>query len=130
MKTKMNLALIAAASALALTATAASAQGYGARHDDRETAGPGGWMSINQRQAELDRRIDRGVQNGDLNRREARRLRQEFNQIAQLEYRYRANGLNARERADLDRRFDRLSMQIRGERHDEQTGRGMGPQRR
>jgi hypothetical protein len=77
-----------------------------------------GWQSINQRQANLDRRIDQGVRNGQLSRREAVRLRSEFNQIARLEARYRRGGLTQWERADLDRRFDRLSAQIRYERRD------------
>ena len=77
-----------------------------------------GWQSINQRQAHLDRRIDQGVRNGQLSRREAVRLRAEFNQIARLEARYRRDGLSQWERADLDRRFDRLSAQIRYERRD------------
>jgi hypothetical protein len=117
MKKLTTLTLIAAASALTLSATAASAQEYG-RHDgyrgDRDA-----WVSINQRQAQLDRRIDRGVRNGSLNRREAYRLRGEFNRIARLETRYRVNGLNGWERADLDRRFDVLSNRIRSERHDQ-----------
>lgn len=77
-----------------------------------------GWQSINQRQANLDRRIDQGVRNGQLSRREAVRLRAEFNNIARLEARYRRDGLTQWERADLDRRFDRLSAQIRYERRD------------
>jgi hypothetical protein len=78
------------------------------------------WQNINQRQAQLDKRIDQGVRNGALNRNEAYRLRAEFRQIAQLEARYRIGGLNLRERADLDRRFDRLSAKIRFEKHDRQ----------
>lgn len=81
------------------------------------------WQSINQRQANLDRRIDVGVRNGSLTRAEARNLRSEFRQISRLEARYRANGLSLRERRDLDRRFDLLSARIRYERHDRQDRR-------
>ena len=77
-----------------------------------------GWQSINLRQRQLDHRIDVGVRNGQLSRREAVRLRAEFRQIARLEASYRRGGLTAWERADLDRRFDRLSAQIRYERRD------------
>jgi hypothetical protein len=136
MKKFTTLTLIGAASALALSASAASAQAYGDRHDgyrgDRSYSqrnndgyrdGRGGdrnaWMNINQRQAQLDRRIDRGIRDGSLSRQEAYRLRAEFRQIARLETRYRANGLSGWERADLDRRFDALSAQIRAERHDQ-----------
>lgn len=79
-----------------------------------------GWQGINQRQAQLDQRIDRGVRSGQLDRREAARLRAEFRGIAQLEHRYRrsAPGLTMAERRDLDRRFDALSRKIRWERRD------------
>lgn len=84
-------------------------------NDDR-----GGWQNINQRQANLDRRIDAGVRNGSLTRSEAMRLRAEFQQIVRLEAQYRrsGNGLNQVERRELDRRFDALSRQIRDERSD------------
>lgn len=71
-----------------------------------------GWVSINQRQRMLDNRIHAGVRSGRLTFREATRLRAEFREIAQLEARYRRNGLTQRERADLDRRFDRLESQL------------------
>ena len=80
------------------------------------------WQSINQRQANLDRRIDQGVRRGDLTRPEAQRLRAEFRDLTQLErkYRYSGGGLSAWERQDLDRRFDRLSHRVYAERHDRQ----------
>lgn len=86
---------------------------YGGRYDDHR-----GWQPVSVRFRNLDRRIDVGVRNGQLSRREAVRLRAEFNQLVRLEASYSRNGLNAWERADLDRRFDRLSAQIRYERRD------------
>lgn len=83
------------------------------------------WMSINQRQVELDRRIDAGVRRGDLTRSEAYQLRTEFRSIAMLESRYRhTGGLQLWEIRDLDRRFDTLSARIRYERHDRDGRRG------
>lgn len=70
------------------------------------------WQPINQRQRQLDARIDRGIRSGALDRREATQLRYEFRQIADLEARYRRNGLNMQERRDLDRRFDRLDARL------------------
>lgn len=93
-------------------------------HHGPQHAGYGAWQSINARQANLDRRIDRGVRNGQLSRREAVRLRGEFNSLLRLEANYRRGGLTAWERADLDRRFDRLSAQIRNERGDRDNWRG------
>lgn len=84
-----------------------------------------GWMSINQRQRQLDARIDAGIRNGSISRREAYRLRAEFQEIASLEARYRrSNGLSDRERIDLDRRFDRLSALIQAELRDRDNRRG------
>lgn len=89
----------------------------------------GVWMNVNQRQRELDRRIDTGVRLGELTPLEARRLRDEFREVARLESRYRRGGLSYSERADLDRRFDRLSAQIRWEATDRQVGYGYGVRR-
>jgi len=85
------------------------------------------WQTINQRQAKLEHRIDQGVRNGSLTRGEALRLRGEFRSLSRLEASYRrSNGLSMRERADLDARFDRLSRQIKWERHDRQDYRHDG----
>ena len=105
---KKLLAMAVTASALAMAAPA-SAQA---------------WQSINQRQANIDARIDAGVRNGDLTRNEAVRLRGESNDLARLEARYRSSyGLSNAERRDLDMRFDRLSQQVRFERNDRQDRR-------
>lgn len=125
------LTALAAVAAVTVVAAPAAAQSYDHgrydrydsydRHERDDRGFHGGW-NINQRQEQLDRRIDRGLRNGSLTQREARRLRAEFRDIARLEARYRANGLNPRERADLDRRFDWLAAQIRHERRDRQYG--------
>lgn len=117
---KLVVSSLIAASAIALSAGAASAQ---PRRDHQDN---GRWVSISERQRTLDTRIERGVQRGDLTRREAMNLRREADQIARLEYRYRANGLSNWERRDLDRRFDQLASQIRWERRDNQYGYGYG----
>jgi hypothetical protein len=118
---KTALAALAAIAALTAVAAPAAAQPYGGQYD-REVRQDRDWnrggYNINERQARLDQRIDAGVRHGDLTRREAYRLRAEFRDIARLEARYRAGGLSNWERADLDRRFDRLDAQIRVQRHD------------
>lgn len=83
-----------------------------------------GWQSINQRQRHIDSRIDFGVQRGYISRREATRLRAEFNDIARLEVQYRRNGLSNPERRELDRRFDRLSATVEAELRDRNNRRG------
>lgn len=97
------------------------------RNDDQDrdwfgggnwTDNRGQWVSMERRKMQLDRRIDQGLRSGQLTRTEASRLRAEFDGIARVEYRYRANGLSSWEQADLNRRFDRLATQIRFERTD------------
>ena len=124
-----------AVSALAATTVPALAQGYGPQRDRTPAYSQGAhnpqgnWQNINARQAMLDRRIDQGVRNRTITRAEAVRLRAQFNQIARLEVSYRRGGLSAWERNDLDRRFDRLSAQVRYERRDRDYGYGYGPRR-
>ncbi|QQQ18150.1 hypothetical protein JIP62_12670 [Brevundimonas vitis] len=108
-----NVLIPALALAAASVAVPAAAQSY--RGDN--------WQSINQRQHNLDRRIDQGIRSGQLNRREATHLRAQFNGLLRLEHQYRRGGLTRWERADLDRRFDSLSAQIRYERRDRQRAR-------
>ncbi|WP_420480171.1 hypothetical protein [Brevundimonas sp. FT23028] len=109
-------ALVLAAASVAVPA-AASAQSY--RHDGpRYEQNHRGWQPIAQRKYQLDQRIDVGLRNGQLSRREATRLRSDLNALVRLEYSYQRGGLSLRERQDLDRRYDRLASQIRYERRD------------
>ena len=52
--------------------------------------------------------IDRRYENGELTRREARRLRREVRLVDRLQYRYGADGLRADERAELALRAQEL----------------------
>jgi hypothetical protein len=129
----------ALALAAASVAVPAMAQNYGPQHrDDRggryeqdrggrydrdrgryETdRGGHNWQNISQRKYQLDRRIDQGERNRQLSRREATRLRYELNALVRLERSYMRGGLSFRERAELDRRYDQLSAQVRAERRD------------
>lgn len=125
MKTLMaTLAAVAAVTAAAPVA----AQTYGDHRYDRYEQGryeqsrgwdrgDRGWTrndyyNINQRQARLEHRIERGVRTGALTRSEARHMREQFADIERLERRYRINGLTRWERADLDDRFDRFERRL------------------
>lgn len=121
---KKILLSIAAVSAVAAAVPAvASAQAYGYdRGPDR-----GYHQDVGgDRVARLDQRIDVGIRNGALTRNEAWRLKGDLRETARLESRYRRGGLSGWERADLDRRYDRISAQIRYERHDRDYGNGYG----
>lgn len=86
----------------------------------------GGYMSVNARQAELERRIAWGFRRGALDHREAFRLQAEARDIARLEAGYRFDGMTARERYILDRRLDDLEMHIARETRDRDYGWGYG----
>ena len=115
--------------AAASVAVPAAAQNYD-RYDryerndrDRNDRGDryenhGRWQSIAQRKYQLDRRIDVGIRNGSLSRREASRLQVQLNSLIRLERNYMRGGLTRWERNDLDRRYDRLAVQVRIERRD------------
>jgi hypothetical protein len=119
---KKILLSIAAVSAIAAAVPAmASAQAYGPdRGPDRYDRDYGHDRGYGQgdRVARLDQRIDMGIRSGSLTRNEAWRLKGDLRETARLQVRYSRGGLNGWERADLDRRFDRISAQIRVERHD------------
>lgn len=114
---KKILLSIAAVSAIAAATVPAmaSAQSYG---PDRYDRGPDRGYGQGDRVARLDQRIDMGIRNGSLTRNEAWRLKGDLRETARLQARYSRGGLSGWERADLDRRFDRISAQIRYERHD------------
>ena len=105
--------------AAASVAVPAAAQNYD-RHDrgDRYEQNRGGWQSISNRKHQLDRRINVGLRNGSLSRREGRRLENELNRLVRLERSYLRGGLTRWERNDLDRRYDRLAAEVRNERRD------------
>jgi hypothetical protein len=131
---RIALTVLAAATVVAAVPAAASAQTYGQNtrgpipYTQYRPSTPPVWQPINSRQRELDRRIDLGVRTGHITRREAVTLRADFQRIARLERSYRRGGLTVRERADLDRQFDRLSARIRWEANDRDTSRP-GPRR-
>jgi Spy/CpxP family protein refolding chaperone len=116
-----KLLIPALAVAVASAALPAAAQNYD-RHGPSRGHGYeqnyGGWNSISQRKHNLDRRIDQGIRNHQLSRREASRLQDELNSLVRLERSYMRGGLTRWERQDLDRRYDRLSAKVRYERND------------
>jgi hypothetical protein len=117
-----KLLIPALAVAVASAALPAAAQSYGSRptpsHAPSYEQNHGGWNSISQRKHNLDRRIDQGIRNHQLSRREASRLQDELNSLVRLERSYMRGGLTRWEREDLDRRYDRLSAKVRYERND------------
>jgi hypothetical protein len=71
----------------------------------------------------LDLRIQRLQERHQISSREARSLKAQVREAKQLEWRYARDGrLSNWERADLDRRFDRIQADLRHERRDRDYG--------
>ena len=118
----MKTTLIALAAAGMLASTVAAAQSYqydnprwnqndrwaqNERWDDREAG-------VNEREARINARIQRGMNDGRINDYEARRLYRELRDIEAKERAYMNDGrLNRRETEDLNRDLDRLADHVR-----------------
>jgi septal ring factor EnvC (AmiA/AmiB activator) len=80
--------------------------------------------TIHERMDHMEVRIERGIKNGDLTRREAEGLRTELREIKRREQRMRDDGrLSERERVKLHEDLDRLDRHITREKRDDQKRR-------
>ena len=76
---------------------------------------------IDQRQANQERRIDQGIASGQLNEREANRLKKQQGHINKMEDRAKSDGvMTKRERARIGAAQNRASRHIVREKHDRQ----------
>ena len=77
---------------------------------------------VDQRQANQERRIERGEQSGALTEREAARLENGQARVQKIEDKAVADGkLTRRERVRLEKAQDRQSRRIYRQKHDKQT---------
>jgi hypothetical protein len=77
---------------------------------------------VDQRQANQERRIERGEKSGALNDKEAARLEKGQARVQKMEGRAVADGkVTKKERARLEKAQDRQSRRIYREKHDKQT---------
>jgi len=115
----MKSTLIAIAAAGLLASTAAVAQTYQPYHrDNPQYAQDERWddrsAGINEREARINTYIQRGMSDGRITDREARRLHRELRDIEAKERSYMADGrLNRRETDTLNRDLDRLTDHVR-----------------
>jgi hypothetical protein len=105
------IATMAAASALVIAAPAAAQPGYGGQQDSYR--GGNADANLSARINQLQMRLQVGVQNGSISRREAMPLRQQLRQLTQLERQYARNGISGQERGELQRRMRDLRQGIR-----------------
>ena len=87
---------------------------YEQRQADRQA-------TIDDREARLRARIERGMHDGGITREEGRRLFRELDNIHRKERAFRSDGrIDRREFDELSADLDRLGMRVRHERWDEQ----------
>ncbi len=78
------------------------------------------WQKVDQRQYNQDYRIERGIQTGQLTRREARKLFREQKRAArQIRYYKRYNFLNYRDKREVMECLDYVSDKIRDLKHNQ-----------
>jgi hypothetical protein len=106
----MNKILLsmAAVGAIAVAAPAAGQSGYG-----YSNVNAGGAVGISNRIAQLEARLQAGVQAGAIDRIEARDLRMDLRELRRLERQYSYNGLTQTERQDLQQRLRTIRQDIR-----------------
>lgn len=103
----MNIKTIIAATVIAAIPVLSYAQ----------TATPG----IDRRQENQQKRIDQGVQSGELNKREAARMERHQEHIGKMEDRAKADGtVTKKERARIHHAQDQESKRIYRQKHDRQ----------
>jgi hypothetical protein len=101
----MNKYLLALAAGAAFAAVPVSAQ--------YANVNAGGGMGIQNRIAQLDARLQAGLQSGAITRMEAQSIRPQLRQLRQLERQYSMNGLTQAERQDLQARIRSVRQQLR-----------------
>jgi hypothetical protein len=130
MKTKpilaaMAIAMAASAVTPVLAQPASSAWRQGSGGWDRESFWRGSPQSTRERIQWLQQRIDRGMGDGSLNRREARNSQRELDSIRRMAMRMRADrggDLRPRDRDYIQTRLDNLSEKLRWRRSDGSYG--------
>ncbi len=112
---------LAVAGAIAAVAPAAAQyghqqNGYGNQQGGYAYQGnvnAGGVVGFQNRIAQLDMRLQAGVESGLISRVEAQNLRPQLRQLRQLERQYSMNGLTQQERQDLQQRIRYVRQQLR-----------------
>jgi len=132
----MKKSLIVVAVAAIVGAGTAAADNFSVRIGDRGSASyftvqhqdndfrswydDGRHQGVDERQARIAQRIQSGLQNGGLTRREARQLERQLNATEHKERTFESDGrLTGRERSELHRDLDTVAQRLRFERHDD-----------
>jgi septal ring factor EnvC (AmiA/AmiB activator) len=85
-------------------------------------------QTVDQKQADQQRRIQQGVESGQLTPKEARHLQKEVARLRAKEARMKADGrVTPQERAKLQKELDGLDRKIYRQKHDPQAMPGAAP---
>jgi hypothetical protein len=125
----MKRSLIALATAGLIASGAVAAQSTVVQFDNghvrayqvqNERWNDGRDLSVDEREARLHNRIQRGLESGRLTNREGRRLMRELDNVEAKERAFQADGrLGRREREDLHNDLDRLANELRNQLRDD-----------
>jgi hypothetical protein len=126
MKTRMIFAALALATASAGAPVIAQTSWQSGGNWDRDSFWRGAPVGVGERVDWLQRRIDRGIADGTLDSREARRSQWQLDRIRRdANWMRRAHGrLTSSDRAQLQSRLDELSRTLRWRRHNDGDGSG------
>lgn len=106
---------------LALAAASTFAQGTTAPVVPPVTGAASKVPNMDAREKHQDQRIEKGLANGDISKREAKRLKMEQRGIDRAQKRAEADGqVTDKERARIDRMQDKASKDIKRQRSDDQ----------
>jgi hypothetical protein len=90
----------------------ALSQRVGDARDDGYGGGYDSWRPLVESRVSFNQRLEAGVRNRALTRAQATRLTTDFNALVRLETDYNRNGLDARERQDLEARWADLNRRV------------------
>jgi hypothetical protein len=111
---KRTLLMISAATALCAAAPAAAQyQTYSNANQGYGNAYAAGTVGIDNRIAQLDARLNAGIQSGAISGSEARVLRRDLSYLVRVEQQYGRDGMSQAERRDLRQRIRMLHARIR-----------------
>jgi hypothetical protein len=105
----MKKVLFAMTAVCALAAAAPAAAQYGSQTN----VNAGGTVGIGNRIAQLETRLQAGIQSGAVDRREAASLRLQLRHLRRLELQYSRNGFTQQERMDLQQRIRAIRQDLR-----------------
>jgi hypothetical protein len=106
---KKLIIAMTAVSAIAVAAPAAAQWGNQNQTNVNARAG----ANVEARIAQLQTRLQAGIQSGAIDRTEARTLRAQVRALTRLQYQYSRNGLTNQERQDLQQRLRSVRQQFR-----------------